>query len=377
MEANKHVREQPMTSIQVAILRLSSAVFLICGTSIVASGQSPTPTAATAAAIATPSAEEMSSMIQSSDTANQVESSATPPFHLKARFETFDYLGKPDGNGTVEIFWDGSSRFRHVVTYRDHTRTEVHTEKGTFVADDGFLSSLSQNQLIMGFFYPLPGPRGMEHSDLAYKSLQLPGISMDCVIVTPRFAAEVPVNFQEIQRVYCLNKDSHVLRLAQLPQNMTLVYNDVTIFHGKSVPRVLKLTQGSITRGQMHIEDVSDWRPADDATFHAPEGSEEITSTGRGRWSGGVTAGPARKKLSAPIHPPQGVRFLTKGSVVLQALISRTGDISDLDVVSSPGPSFTDAAMDSVRKWKYEPYLLNGKPVEVETTITLNFNLGG
>jgi protein TonB len=61
----------------------------------------------------------------------------------------------------------------------------------------------------------------------------------------------------------------------------------------------------------------------------------------------------------------------------LHALISRTGDISDLEVVSSPGPSLTDAAMDSVRKWKYEPYVLNGKAVEVETTITVNFNLGG
>jgi TonB family protein len=375
MKANKHMRKQPMTSIRVAILRLSAAVFLICGASIVASGQSPTPTAATAAAIAT-SAEEMSSMIQSSDTANQLESSATPSFHLKARFETFDYLGKPDGDGTVEIFWDGSSRFRQVVTYRDHTRTEVHTEKGTFVADDGFISSLSQNQLILGFFYPLPGSRAVEQSDLVYKSLQLSGISMDCVILTPKLAAGIPVNFQEIQRAYCLNKDSHVLRLAQLPQNMTLVYNDVIIFHGKSVPRVLKLTQGSITRGQLHIEDVSDWRPADDATFRAPEGSEEITATGRGLWSGWVRAGPAKKTQSAPIHPPQGLLYLTKGSVELYALISRTGDISDLEVVSSSDPALTAAAIDSVRKWKYEPHLLNGKPAEAETAITVNFNLG-
>jgi TonB family protein len=375
MKANKHMREQSMTSIRVAILRLSAAVFIMCGTSILASGQSPIPTAATAAAIATPSAEEMSSMIQSSDTANQLESSATPPFHLKAHFETFDYLGKPDGSGTVEIFWDGSSRFRHEVTYRDHTRTEVHTEKGTFVADDGFLSSLSQNQLILGFFYPLPSSRGVERSDLVYKSLQLPGISMDCVILTPKLAAGIPVNFQEIQRVYCFNKDSHVLRLAQLPQNMTLVYNNVTIFHGKSVPQALKLTQGSITRGQMHI-DVSDWRPTDDATFLASKGSEEITSTGRGRWSGGVTAGSAIKTHTAPIYPPQGMQSRMQGSVVLYALISRKGDISDLEIVSSPDPSLTAAAMDSVRKWKYEPPLLNGKPVETETTITVNFNLG-
>jgi protein TonB len=37
----------------------------------------------------------------------------------------------------------------------------------------------------------------------------------------------------------------------------------------------------------------------------------------------------------------------------------------------------TQSAIEAVRQWKYKPYLLNGEPVEVETTIQVNFNLGG
>jgi protein TonB len=61
---------------------------------------------------------------------------------------------------------------------------------------------------------------------------------------------------------------------------------------------------------------------------------------------------------------------------VLQATISKTGTIEGLHVVSGPA-MLTSAAMDAVRSWRYRPYLLNGDPVEVETTVNVIFTLGG
>jgi Gram-negative bacterial TonB protein C-terminal len=48
---------------------------------------------------------------------------------------------------------------------------------------------------------------------------------------------------------------------------------------------------------------------------------------------------------------------------------------TNLRVISGP-PMLQPAAMDAVRSWRYKPYLLNGEPVEVETTINVVFNLG-
>ena len=64
------------------------------------------------------------------------------------------------------------------------------------------------------------------------------------------------------------------------------------------------------------------------------------------------------------------------GTVVLQAVISKTGDIEGLHLVSGH-PMLAPAAIDAVKQWKYKPYFLNGEPVEVETTINVNFTLAG
>jgi protein TonB len=64
----------------------------------------------------------------------------------------------------------------------------------------------------------------------------------------------------------------------------------------------------------------------------------------------------------------------TAGRVELQATISRTGTIENLRVVSG-SQLLIQAAIDAVTQWRYRPYLLNGDPVEVETTINVDFRL--
>jgi protein TonB len=46
-------------------------------------------------------------------------------------------------------------------------------------------------------------------------------------------------------------------------------------------------------------------------------------------------------------------------------------------VASTTNQMFNNAALDAVKQWKYKPYLLNGEPTEVDTTITVNFTLNG
>jgi len=53
---------------------------------------------------------------------------------------------------------------------------------------------------------------------------------------------------------------------------------------------------------------------------------------------------------------------------VLKAIIDKKGNIQDLQLVSGH-PMLVAAAIDAVRQWHYRPYLLNGQPVEAETTI--------
>ena len=75
-----------------------------------------------------------------------------------------------------------------------------------------------------------------------------------------------------------------------------------------------------------------------------------------------------------PLYPPIPRNAGIQGTVVLQARISRTGSIEDLRVISGP-MMLQQAAKDAVQQWQYKPYLLNGEPVEVETTVNVIFKL--
>jgi periplasmic protein TonB len=76
-----------------------------------------------------------------------------------------------------------------------------------------------------------------------------------------------------------------------------------------------------------------------------------------------------------PQYPSIAKAARIQGIVVLQATISKSGSIQNLRVISGP-PMLQQSAIDAVRSWRYKPYLLNGEPVEVETTINVVFNLG-
>jgi len=82
------------------------------------------------------------------------------------------------------------------------------------------------------------------------------------------------------------------------------------------------------------------------------------------------------KLISAPRrpYPPLAVQANVQGIVRLQAVIAKDGSVADLEAVSGH-PLLLQTALDSVRQWRYQPTLQDGQPVEVATTIDLNFRL--
>jgi periplasmic protein TonB len=90
-----------------------------------------------------------------------------------------------------------------------------------------------------------------------------------------------------------------------------------------------------------------------------------------------ISAGVAAGRLVAPIRPAYPAIALAtriEGTVVIEAVISKTGTVERARVVSGP-PMLTAAALSAVQQARYEPCKLNGDPVEVETTINVIFRL--
>jgi TonB family protein len=75
-----------------------------------------------------------------------------------------------------------------------------------------------------------------------------------------------------------------------------------------------------------------------------------------------------------PVYPQEAKDERIQGKVVLNAIIGKDGAVENLVVVSGPN-ELQQSALDAVRQWKYKPFLVNGDPVEVTTTINVIYSL--
>jgi len=91
------------------------------------------------------------------------------------------------------------------------------------------------------------------------------------------------------------------------------------------------------------------------------------------RQGGSVQAALLVNKVQ-PVYPPLARQTRISGTVRLHAIISKSGSVESLEVLSGH-PLLVRAAMDAVQQWRYKPTLLNGEPVEVDTTIDVIFSL--
>jgi TonB family protein len=131
---------------------------------------------------------------------------------------------------------------------------------------------------------------------------------------------------------------------------------------GNAVPVISKVVFNFVlaTDNQDQIDVVPEIAPATDFPQH-------VTVSQR------VMAGLMLSHVN-PVYPGKARAALIQGSVTMQGSISKEGKVTNLRLVSGP-PELATAAIDAVQQWLYRPYLLYGRPVEVDTQMQINFAL--
>jgi protein TonB len=150
--------------------------------------------------------------------------------------------------------------------------------------------------------------------------------------------------------------------------------------------KVLPPLQVEVVAGDQH-QTVTPGNPSIklDLGPKSPATSEAAASAPPQDTSGGVTNAAAQVRLSPgtaevvshpvdPNYPMLAKQMKVQGSVVLQALIGKDGNIQDLQVLSGPA-ILSAAAREAVKQWRFKPYLQAGQPVETEARITVNFTI--
>jgi protein TonB len=75
-----------------------------------------------------------------------------------------------------------------------------------------------------------------------------------------------------------------------------------------------------------------------------------------------------------PVYPKAAKQARVQGVVHLNIVVAKSGEVTEVHVLSGH-PALVPAAVDAVRQWQYAPTYLNGEPVEIKTTVDVNFTL--
>ena len=169
---------------------------------------------------------------------------------------------------------------------------------------------------------------------------------------------------------YCLGRDKNSLRMSLTSGSVVMVRNAMGKFQGKSVAVSESVSIDNLPVARAHVEKLtgatltaSDFVPTTDLT-RIDEHPAQLP------W--GVTAGSVLRKIN-PVYPESAKAKNVSGTIVLRAIIGTDGRIHRLTLVSSPDPDLAMASFAAVRKWTFKPYLVNGRPTMVDTTIKVNF----
>jgi TonB family protein len=103
--------------------------------------------------------------------------------------------------------------------------------------------------------------------------------------------------------------------------------------------------------------------------------ADHADSTATPKVSAAIMAG---NKISGvnPIYPAQARADKVQGAVVLSLIINEEGVPTNIQVKQSVRDDLDESAVTAVQQWRWKPYLLNGNPIAVDTTVTVNYSIG-
>jgi TonB family protein len=330
------------------------------------------------------------------------------PWHGKVTYKSFDEQGNVKYQGTIEEFWVSPTKHKLTFTSGSLSQTMYGSERGDYMVGGAGMDLLMAYHARREFFDPLPSPQEVMWGNYVFQERQTGSIMVVCL-------HQQDTTGRPFGLTWCMDSEKPDLRISVNSNGPDVLHRNIVRFQGRSIAGDLKFSGGELENiesnkpvFEAHLETIEPLTNIDDTDFVPPQGATPplmITGASFDRngvllttfssvpkpsyefddrvsppdatpkvhkisVSGGVMVAMLLKKVD-PVYPGD---LRLEGTVVLQALINKEGHIENLHVISGH-PMLRQAALDAVKQWVYKPYLLNGEPIEVETTINVVFKL--
>lgn len=327
----------------------------------------PGTTAVSAAAVVPAIPKDPNKLMLLAMQLNGLSSMGTHPWHVKAKFQTFDADGKPKDQGAYEEWWAGPEQYK--VSYTSSGFNQVHYENGgkSLVTGDTGWAPLPQHMVEEYLVYPLPIGAQIARGIFAENDRKIGSFKLQCA-QTKNLSPLPDGRLAD----YCFASGIPAIRIESFQGGMYVLFDQIVTAGGHYLAEQIVAQNSNLPIVKVNVDSLEFPSKIDDAVF-APIG--KVSPAPVQRLQSLVLAG---KRIGGedPHYPPLAKAQRIQGMVMLDAKITKAGTIGDLSVVSGP-KELQKSAFDAVKTWKYKPYLLNGQPVDVRTEINVIYTMGG
>jgi TonB family protein len=255
-------------------------------------------------------------------------------------------------------------------TLPSYTGKVIENADGTFLSAGLGSIPASLEGLLNQIVHPMPALQDVDQSQPQVQKQSFGKVQLECVMLARPMGATTAIPMG-LFPTYCFDPGTTTLRASYNLGSEAILRNGVGRFQQRLVATSISINNGPVKLATAKISTLAGMMP--DASMFVK--TDDMVSEKMALISGAVMAGTIIKKV--PPQYPEGARQRhVSGTVVLRAYIGRDGHIYSLRLMSAGDPELAVAAIAAVRDWTYKPYLLNGEPTEVDTTITVNFSFG-
>ena len=328
------------------------------------------------------------------------------PWHFKATYQLYGENETPTETGTFEYWWAAPDTWRTSWT-RSNASYTYWQLPGRNSAHSGSADVLSyaESKLKSALLSPLPSERTVNagNTQLEKRAYGKDTGALQCVMVGIKMeeTSTAPIG---LFPTYCFMAQKPVLAAYFAFAAPIIEFNQIVKVQNRYFPKQVTILSDQKKKLLTATLDSVNGIPPGDAALTPPADANGVTPTqvavikeknsgnadSESKSSavpiaaptdgktitiaGGIAQGMILKKVP-PIYPADAKADHISGTVVIEALIGTDGWIHDMHVTQAPSASLAASSLGAVSQWHYRPYLLNGEPVEVQTTVNVIYAL--
>lgn len=311
-------------------------------------------------------AQDLAQRLRKATEATDLDSFTAKPWHLTMQVTTYDDNGKNPQNGTIEVKRSGANSMTSY-TFPSGHRVDLIANGQRYQLLTGvvpFFAEVALHRVLhLG-----PDAEEFEGAEPKLEHEKVGTFTFDCITLshTMKYPDVVPLG---VFPSYCFRSGTDDLRLAYDFAAQLIVVNSTGKFGDRIVPVTLNINEQDHPAVSAKVTALSAFAPTE-ADFTPPAGAANLALT--------IREVPQLKPEYKPLFylPEESRRRGLTGTVVMHVVVDAEGHVHNIRPVTFPdGPMLVEAIV-MARKYLYKPYVENGVPTEVNTTIAAAFTSG-